>query len=83
MTTEYKHMNWVFDADAFAEMLRDRVSDTDMPAFAELLGVSVSIVRGWIARYSRGTEFDHPHMSNFLKVCNLLDVDPRLFFGVE
>lgn len=83
MTTEYKHMNWVFDMDAFSEMLRDKLRKEDLHAFAQLIGVHVHTVENWRNHAHSEREFDHPRMSNLIKVCNTLDVDPRLFFGVE
>jgi transcriptional regulator with XRE-family HTH domain len=49
---------------------------------AELLGVSKSTVNNW-ARGNFTSEFPFPHLSNFLIVCNNLDLDPRDFFVLE
>jgi hypothetical protein len=47
---------------------------------------SSSVRNATIVNWANGnykSEFPWPHMLNLLKVCNLLDLDPRAFFILE
>lgn len=78
MASTYTHMDWSFDGVAFARDLT-AMSITDMQAAGELLGVSWQTIRRWqTGQYDN--QFNFPRMSNFLKLCNLLDLDPRDYF---
>lgn len=77
---EYKIYNWTFDSERWAGVL-DRVSlEIDDRTLGEVLGVGRSTVNNWRNRAYRLSEFDFPSMSNFIKVCNALDLDPRDFY---
>lgn len=78
MTIKYAHADWAFDAEKFAESLQ-AMTDDDMQAAADLLGVSWQTIRRW-QKGNYDTEFNFPRMSNFLNLCNLLDLDPRDYF---
>lgn len=78
MGIQYAVVNWSFNAEAFAEALAQMTPD-DMQAAADLLGVSWQTVRRW-QKGVYDTEFNHPRLSNFLALCNLLDLDPRDYF---
>jgi len=78
MGIKYTHVNWMFDAEKFADALQ-AMSPGDMTAAADLLGVSWQTIRRW-QKGEYDTEFNFPRMSNFLNLCNLLDLDPRDYF---
>jgi len=78
MGIQYAVMDWKFNSDAFAEHLALMTPD-DMQAAADLLGVSFQTIRRW-QKGQYDTEFNHPRMSNFLNLYNLLDLDPRDYF---
>jgi len=78
MGIQYSVANWVFNAEAFSEALAAMTPD-DMRAAAELLGVSWQTIRRW-QKGQYDTEFNFPRMSNFIHLCNLLDLDPRDYF---
>jgi len=78
MTVKWSHVDWSFNAEAFAEALSGMTPD-DMQAAAELLGVSWQTIRRW-QKGEYDTEFNFPRMSNFLNLCNLMDLDPRDYF---
>jgi len=79
MVTKYKVVYWEFDAERFARHLSawmDTVGEQDV---ADVLGINLSTLRNWRAQKYTG-EFRYPAMSNFLKACNELSLDPRDFF---
>jgi len=78
MTIHYANADWAFNSELFAEHLQ-AMTDEDILACAELMGISP----GAIARWRRGnysTDYNFPRMSNFIQLCNLLDLDPRDYF---
>lgn len=73
MNTRYKLVNWEFDyvvwAQAVARIVEILGSYEDA---GEYLGVRPKTIQNW----SEGTldqSFPYPHMTNFLKVINLID----------
>ena len=80
MGIQYAVVNWTFNSDAFSEALALMTPD-DMQAAADLLGVSFQTLRRW-QKGQYDTEFNYPRMSNFLNLCNLLDLDPRDYFAL-
>jgi len=78
MSIKYAMVNWTFNSELFSEELSEMTSD-DIEAAAELLGVTRQAIRRW-QKGSYDTEFNFPRMSNFLNLCNLLDLDPRDYF---
>lgn len=48
----------------------------------EILGVSKNTVNNW-ANGNWQDGFEHPHLSNFVTVCNMMDLDPRDFWILE
>jgi len=74
----YTTADWCFDSEAFSESLW-YMSRDDIQAASDLLGVSFQTVRRW-QKGVYDTEFNHPRMSHFLNLCNLLDLDPRDYF---
>jgi len=84
---------WVFDTEAWgllvgrareAIALSEHGGDeiTGLIDLAELLDVSTAIVDQWEKRiYYKG--FDYPSHTNMLKLCNLMDFDPRNLYCIE
>ena len=78
MSIKYSVVNWAFNSELFAEHLR-AMADDDIYACAELMEVSRQAVERWrVGKYK--TDFNFPRMSNFIHLCNLLDLDPRDYF---
>jgi len=75
MTIEYKIMPFRFNGELWAQTLKT-IRNPDLDEFAEIIGIDESTLRNWRNQAHRG-DFAHPSMSNFLKACNWLDVDPR------
>ncbi len=82
MGIEYKWVNWTFDRVLWSEVIKSAIEKYGIDDLAEISEVSTSTLYNWsIGRYQRG--FEWPHMVNFLKLTNLLDLDPRKFFALE
>jgi len=79
MTTKYRIMPFVFDMKAFAESLK-RVDPAWHAELAEIAEIDVTTLRNWMNGHYDRSKWPHPHMSNFLRVCNWLDLDPRDYF---
>lgn len=78
MTTKYVVMNFRFDDEKWSETLKT-IRTEDMMEFSQVIGVDRSTLVNWRNRAHKGA-FPHPSMSNFIKACNWLDVDPRDYF---
>lgn len=84
---------WVFDTEAWGLLVgraREAIAlaehDGDevvgLIDLAELLGVSTAIIDQWEKRiYYKG--FEYPQMTNLIKLCQLMDFDPRNLFCIE
>lgn len=79
---EYKIYNWAFDSVKWAGVLDLVALEIDDRTLGEILGVDRSTVNNWRKRAYRLSEYDFPSMSNFIKVCNVLDLDPRDFYAL-
>jgi hypothetical protein len=82
MTTVYRLFNWRFNIVAFAADLErcDFVSNYELAA---LLGVDDTTISNWKHRAYASGPAPYPNMTNFMKVCNLLDLDPRNYFVLD
>lgn len=82
MTKKYGLYNFTFDKMWWSALMARAASEIDKDVLAEMLNISASAIHNWsVGRYAEG--FEHPSMSNFLRICNMLDVDPREFFVLE
>jgi len=81
MTIKYRVVSWQFDSAKLAEILSDL--PVEMLSFLEgYLDVSNGAIWHWKNNvYPVGVNY--PNMSNFLKLCDALDLDPREFFILE
>lgn len=79
MATYYRVVHWEFNTALFARHLAawmDTVGEQDV---ADVIGVNLSTLRNWRNEKYTG-EFRFPSMSNFLKACDELSLEPYLFF---
>ncbi len=77
-----KLVAWGFNTDLFSRSIVSLSDSFTIAEIAELVGVTPSCIKAWSrGHYSDG--FEHPSMSNFLIVCDELDMDPREFFSQE
>jgi len=81
VATQYKVVNWQFDSALLAKKLS--ALDRDMlDTLMEIVGVSYGGIWHWKNNtYPEGVNY--PNMSNFLKLCDALDLDPREFFILD
>lgn len=81
MSVIYINANWIFDGERFGKAVQRAVDNHGLSDMAEMLDVSESTVSNW-ANGLWKPEFPYPNMTNFLCVCNLLDLHPCIFFWV-
>lgn len=81
MTVKYKLVNWEFDSVKLAEVLQT-LSKDDLEVIRGVMDVSEGAIWHWRNNSHTG-EFRYPTMTNFLLLCNWLDLDPRDFFKLE
>lgn len=79
MATKYKVVHWQFDNERFGRHITAWIKAVGVQAIAEVLEVNQQTVTAWGKGKTPG-EFNHPRMSNFIKACDELDLDPRDFF---
>jgi hypothetical protein len=74
-----KLVQWNFNHALWSASMATIIEQMGVEFMAEYLGLSESILNSWArGRYAEG--FQHPSMSNFLKVCDSVDLDPSEFF---
>lgn len=77
-----KMVQWTFNGAMFAEALTELLKTFTVGELGEMVGVSPKTIWSWSQnRHQEG--YEHPYMSNFINVCNELDLDPREFFYQE
>ena len=81
MTISYVNANWQFDGERFSEAVASAVARHGVSDLAEMCGLSEDSIDHW-ARGIYNPSNPHPNMTNFLIVCNLLDLKPSLYFWV-
>lgn len=80
--TRYMLVAWRFNTALWASVMNTAIAEIGKAEFAAIIEVDRKTLENWAAgRVMR--EFPHPHMSNFLKAVNWLDLDPRDFFELE
>lgn len=83
---KYGVYNFVFDHEGFSAALRGLVNGGGerglVALLSELVGVDNSTVKAWLAGSHLHNEGGIT-MINFIRVCNALDLDPRVFFILE
>lgn len=79
MVTLYKYVNYEFNFAFWSQTVARAIESHGVQVLAELLEVSEEILINWSkGRYTE--TFAYPRMTNFLKVCNLLEIEPLQFF---
>lgn len=79
MVTKYRVVHWEFDSARFGRHVTAWIKVVGAEAIAEVIGVTPASVKAWGKGDVPG-EFNHPRMSNFIKLCDELSLDPRDFF---
>jgi len=81
MTIRYRVINWQFDSAKLAAVL-EPLDRGMIETLMSLLDVSNGAIWHWRKDiYPEGVNY--PNMSNFLKLCDALDLDPREFFVLD
>lgn len=80
MVTKHVSVPRKFDSEKWANLIVKFVAmfDTIREA-AAMAETSDTALHTWM-RQSFAGEFRYPNMTNFIKICNLMDVDPSDFF---
>lgn len=82
MNVHYKWVNWNFDSALWASSIRHACDEHGLKEIAGMLSLSETTLINWKnGNYTEG--FKYPNMTNFLQVCNLLDLEPETFFTVQ
>jgi len=82
MGIEYKWLDWNFNRDLWAETVSKAIDAHGLLDLAEMLDIDHSSLGSWAKnRYYKG--FNYPSMTNFLKVVNLLNLNPAHFWALE
>lgn len=84
MNVRYSLAFWEFDIKAWNAAMLKASLEMGEDFVAAVLGVSPKTVHTWtVTDSSSYSKFPHPSMTNFIKACNELDLDPRKFFILE
>jgi len=82
MPPKYINVPYVFDTSEWALQLLRLKDDFTIAEMAQLMDVSPKCIDNWINERHHAN-FQHPSMSNMLKLVNLLDIHPAIFFKVS
>lgn len=77
----YKQVEWTFDIKAWSAAL-SRLPMDEIKIIAELCDLTPSAFYNWM-HPERVRGFAYPNMTNFLKICNALDLRPSDFFTTK
>lgn len=84
MTILYVWSDWHFFSSRWATYIARGCDTLGTEEFAELIEVNPVTLKHWIGDLSvNEPNYPYPSMTNFLKVCSLLDIDPAIFFHVR
>lgn len=83
MGTKYVSVGKKFDVVAWSDLMNRAINMFDtIHEAASMMDIHPTTLGNWRdAKFSDG--FEHPNMSNFIRICNLMDVDPATFFTWE
>jgi len=82
MGIEYKWIDWGFNRDLWAESIAKAIELHGILDLAEMLAIDPTTLDSWAKnRYYKG--FNYPSMTNFIKVVNLLNLNPARFWALE
>lgn len=79
MTISYINANWLFDNERFSQAVKRASDQYGVSDLAEMLELSESTIANWGNGYFH-SDAPYPNMTNFLSVCNLLDLHPAIYF---
>ncbi len=83
MSAKYqKLVEWSFNGARLQAAIAELLEYFKPAELAQLIGVTPTTISHW-KNANWTDEYSHPNMSNFLIICNELDLDPREFFSQE
>jgi len=82
MAIKYVNVPYVFDVSMWAMQLKRLNEEFKIEEIAQLMDVSVKCIDNWM-HGRHHINFQHPSMTNMLKLVNLLDIHPAVFFRVS
>jgi len=82
MSIKYINCPYVFDKSEWAFQILRLREDFTIEEIARLMDVTPKCIDNWINQRHH-PDFQHPAMFNFLKLVNLLDIHPAVFFKVS
>lgn len=80
MTIKYKLYEYAFDWQAWAASLQELIAVNEVDTWAELLDVHTNTLSRWRSGKAWNKNTPYPNMTNFLKVCNALEIAPHEYF---
>lgn len=82
-TKVVKRYDWVFAWQEWADALRAALKDFTKEELAEIMEVHSHTILSWSGDEPHNDDTPYPSMTNFIKVCNMLDLDPRKFWYIK
>lgn len=82
MATSYKWVDWEFDTDKWAEVTGAVVSELGREYLAELMEITPAAIDAWHMQRYKG-EFRYPNMTNLIKLSNIANVSPGVFWRLK
>ena len=80
--SRYSLVAWRFNVILWAATMQTAIAEIGLTEFAAIIDVTPKTLEDWSkGRVNSG--YPHPHMTNFLKALNWLDLDPRDYFELE
>lgn len=82
MGTKYVSVPKKFDTVAWSSLINRLINMFEtMTEASAIAGVHPTTLGNWRDQNYGDEGFNHPSMSNFLRICNLMDADPADFFN--
>jgi hypothetical protein len=83
MTIKYHVYDFEFDVERFAQVLQARILPDNVVFVANMLSIDHSTLENWREGRYKDVKFPYPSMTNFLKIVNLLDLNPCDYFRLK
>jgi len=83
MTIKYAIHDFEFDTERFAAVLQAGIVEGNVQFVANMLSIDASTLYNWRSGRYVGVKFPYPTMTNFLKIVNLLDLNPSDYFRLK
>jgi len=81
MPPKFSVYPWKFDSAKWARVLREKTKG-NVDEWARLMDIKPATLSSW-RHMDEANRNPHPLISNFLIICNNLDLDPREFWALD